>query len=126
MKSSNGVRRYRSRRLVATGSVGGSCAATVHLGEPITAGDVTPLQQFLTRRWRLYTRAGGSIATALAEHAPWHLRDAIACDVDAALVAACGLPYPTKSPLVFAADNVHARLTGLRRCATNNPNVRAA
>lgn len=116
MDCSDGVRRYRSRRSPASGSKWGSCRASVRVGELIADSDVTPLQEFLTRRWRLYTRAGDGIGTAYVEHPPWRLRHAVASEVDAGLVAACGLPYPTRSPLVFAADSVHARLTGLRMC----------
>jgi uncharacterized protein YqjF (DUF2071 family) len=117
MDCGDGVRRYRSRRAPGAGAKSAGCSATVHIGEPIAGSGVTPLQAFLTERWRLYTPAGGSIGTAHVEHPPWRLHHAVATDVDAGLLAACGLPYPVGSPLVLAADSVHARLTGLRPCA---------
>jgi uncharacterized protein YqjF (DUF2071 family) len=120
MDCGEGVRAYRSRRATGAGSTAGDCAATVHVGEPIARSDVTPLQAFLTERWRLYTRAGGGVGTAHVEHPPWRLHYAVATDVDAQLVAACGLPYPVGAPLVLAAESVHARLTGLRLCSAYN------
>ena len=117
MDCGDGVRRYRSRRLPRTGAKSSGCSATVHIGEAIARSRVTSLQAFLTERWRLYTRAEGGIATAHVEHPPWRLHHAVATDVDAGLLAACGLPYPEGSPLALAADSVHARLTGLRACA---------
>jgi uncharacterized protein YqjF (DUF2071 family) len=126
MDCTDTVRRYRSRRAPGVGAPAGRCAATVHVGDPIAANDVTPLQAFLTNRWRLYTRVGSGIGTAAVEHPPWRLHHAVANGVDARLVAACGLPYPAGSPLVLAADSVHARLTGLRPCPAHNKETRAA
>jgi uncharacterized protein YqjF (DUF2071 family) len=124
MDCGDGVRRYRSRRAPDAGTTAGGCSATVRVGEPVASSDVTALQTFLTQRWRLYTRAGGGVATAHVEHPPWRLHHAVATDVDAGLIAACGLPYPAGSPLVLAADGVRARLTGLRPCPGQRSNAR--
>lgn len=118
MRCSAGVRAYTSWRM--TGSQRGvSSRARVRVGERIAPSDVTPLEHFLTARWRLYAPLGDGIGTALVEHQPWGLWRATADDVDARLLVATGLPSPQDAPLVHACDDVHASLTRLTRCASS-------
>jgi uncharacterized protein YqjF (DUF2071 family) len=95
---------------------GASSRARVSVGERIAESDVTPLEHFLTARWRLYAAVPGGIATARVEHEPWILKRATATGVDARLVVAAGLPLPTGEPVVHAADDVHAAMSRLVRC----------
>ncbi len=44
----------------------------IEIGEPMAAGD---FDNFLTARYRLYTLAGGRLAFAQIEHAPWPLQE---------------------------------------------------
>lgn len=106
------VRTYSSVR-----DDGTACAATIEVGEPIPAAELSRLDHFLTARWRLYAGAGTQLRTACVEHAPWRLRRAVACNLNASLLPAAGLPAPQGPPLVHACEDVHASLTRLRRCA---------
>lgn len=103
---------------------GTSSRARVHVGEPIAPEDVSPLEDFLTARWRLYAPGSGGICTAWVEHAPWGLHRATAEDVDTRLLQADGLSAPAGTPLVHACDDVHAALTPLMRC-TGDERMRA-
>ncbi len=95
---------------------GASSRARVLVGERIAPADVSPLEHFLTARWRLYASMWGGVGSARVWHAPWGLWRAVADDVDTHLISACGLSVPVGAPLVHACDDVHASLTRLTRC----------
>jgi uncharacterized protein len=110
------TRRYASWRLHGP-QRSASCRATITVGPRLDDTDITPLEHFLTARWRLYTATrGGGLATARVEHQPWELYRADADDVDAHVVSAAGLPRPGGDPLVHACGDVHASLTRLVPC----------
>jgi uncharacterized protein YqjF (DUF2071 family) len=115
MRCDAGARAYTSWRTCGAHR-GASSRARVAVGERIAATDVTPLEHFLTARWRLYAPMWRGLGAARVEHAPWGLHRAVAADVDAHLLVAAGLPYPDGAPLVHACDDVHASLTRLRPC----------
>lgn len=115
MRDDGATRTYGSWRLGAPHR-GASSRARVLVGQPIPTSAVTPLEHFLTARWRLYAPLRDGVAVVRVEHAPWRLRKAAAVDVDASLLVAAGLPSPTSDPMVHACDDVHASLTGLVRC----------
>jgi uncharacterized protein YqjF (DUF2071 family) len=75
-------------------------AVTVRIGEPVPFAAQTPLDHFLTARWRLYTSIRGSLLTAPVAHEPWPLHRADAVAVADGLVAAGGYPRPATSPVV--------------------------
>lgn len=52
----------------------------------------TPLDDFLTARWGMFTRRRGSTLFVPNEHPPWVLNSAELVDLDDDLVAAAGLP----------------------------------
>lgn len=106
------ARSYASRRLSGVHRGTLSCAR-VTLHERIAPPDLTPLEIFLTARWRLYAPMRGGIGTARVEHAPYRLWHASATNVDAGLFAAAGLPYPAGDPLVHACDDVRAAMSRL-------------
>lgn len=59
------------------------------MGDPIRTG---PLADFLTARWGLFTRRGGSTVWLPNAHPPWVLHAAELLDLDDELVASAGLP----------------------------------
>lgn len=67
----------------------------IRVGEPI---DGTPLEHFLTARWRLHLSALGYTITARLVHDRWPLHTAELLDLDDQLIAATGLPAPTTAP----------------------------
>lgn len=54
--------------------------------------DPTPLDDFLTARWGLFTRRRGATVFLPNEHEPWVLHAAELVDLDDQLIAAAGLP----------------------------------
>jgi uncharacterized protein YqjF (DUF2071 family) len=118
MRSDDTVRTYASWRL-GRPDRGASSRVRVIVGERIPPSQVTPLEHFLTARWRLYAPLRGGVGAARVEHAPWVLRRATAEDIDARLLVAAGLPNPAGDPLVHACDDVRASLTRLVRCGSD-------
>lgn len=56
------------------------------------AVEATPLDDFLTARWGMFTRVRGATRFVPNTHDPWRLRSAELLDLDDGLVAAAGLP----------------------------------
>jgi uncharacterized protein len=83
---------------------------TVSLGEDQTAG----LIDFLTGRWRAFTRIATRLAMVPVEHQPWPLFDAELEHLEEDLLVANGLPRPEGAPLVHFSPGVDVRL-GLPR-----------
>ena len=111
---------YASRRLSGPHR-GAGFRARVHVGDRIASASVTPLEHFLTDRWRLYAPIDDGVGTAIVEHAPWQLHRASAEDIGAGLLVAAHLAVPRGAPLVHAAGDVHASLSRLTPCAGSNP-----
>jgi uncharacterized protein YqjF (DUF2071 family) len=115
---------YRSRRRWP-GPAGARCDAGVELGAPFEAGELGPLDHFLTARYRLWTVIAGRLAAAAAEHPPWLLRRARLLHLDQDLLQAAGLPAPEGVPVVHAADGVRVRIGAWHRlAATGGPRPR--
>jgi uncharacterized protein YqjF (DUF2071 family) len=104
---------YRSLRRWP-GPVGARCDAEVSVGDPLP--EVGPLDEFLTARFRLYSRFAGRLVTAEAEHPPWPLHRGRVTGLDQDLVQAAGLPAPAGEPLVHVSPGVTVRV-GLWRVA---------
>jgi uncharacterized protein YqjF (DUF2071 family) len=68
---------------------GPSSSLRATIGEPVES---TPLDEFLTARWGMFTRRGGRTLFVPNEHAPWQLRSAVVDELDDQLVDAAGLP----------------------------------
>jgi uncharacterized protein YqjF (DUF2071 family) len=83
----------------------------VAVGQSLRAGD---LENFLTARFRLYTRAAGRMAFADIEHPPWPLQEAELIQLDQTIVPASGLPPPRTEPLVHYSARVDVRVGRLR------------
>jgi hypothetical protein len=83
-----------------------SSRVRIGIGAPLAPADVTPLEHFVTARWRLFSVAGGRLVSARAHHQPWPLFRAEAKVVDDHLLTAAGLPAPEGEPLVHYSPGV--------------------
>jgi uncharacterized protein YqjF (DUF2071 family) len=70
---------------------------TVRVGEPIAAP--TAVEDFVTARWGLHTRAWGRTLHLPNEHPRWPLRRAELVDLDDSLITSTGLPEPAGPPV---------------------------
>ncbi|MBL8241285.1 MAG: DUF2071 domain-containing protein [Bryobacterales bacterium] len=86
--------RYTSRRRHGPD---GMTAITVTPGAVIERP--SPLEIFLTARWRLYAFRGGRLFRADVDHPRWPLRQARVEALEENLLAAAGLPAPSGEPL---------------------------
>jgi uncharacterized protein YqjF (DUF2071 family) len=93
--------RYRSRRRVGA-----------RVGEP--DHHPAPLDDWLTGRWRAWTRIAGRRCAVPVHHEPWPLWHATVVDLHQSLLPAAGLPEPHGPPRVRHSPGVHSRL-GLPR-----------
>lgn len=100
---------YRTRRRWP-GPAGARCDARVACGPPLTDRDLTPLDHFLTARWRLYSTVAGRLVAAGAEHPRWALRRARLVELRQDLIQAAGLPAPDHDPIVHASAGVSVRI----------------
>jgi uncharacterized protein len=102
--------RYRSARWWP-GPRGARADADVEIGPALGEPEPGSLDDFLTMRFRLYTRfAGGAIGRLDAEHRPWPLRRAVLVGLREEVVEAAGLPAPAGPPLVHYSDGVGVRI----------------
>jgi uncharacterized protein YqjF (DUF2071 family) len=72
-------------------------------GEPL---EPSPLEVWLTSRWRAYTRRWGILLHTPVRHEPWPLTTAVAHELDQTLTTAAGLPRPTTDPIVHYSPGV--------------------
>ena len=75
-------------------------------GAEITPGD---FENFLTARWRLFTKIG-RLFQVRVEHEPWPLSRARVLRLDQELVEAAGLPPPAGRPLAHFSTGVSVRV----------------
>jgi uncharacterized protein YqjF (DUF2071 family) len=104
--------RFRCRRLSRPRSAAGrSAEADVQVapGERICDSDLTPLDRFLTARWRLYSPFGRALAAAQVEHPRWELHRARLVKLKERLVTAAGLPPPVGEPHILYSPGTVAR-----------------
>ena len=91
----DGVLTYSSRRRWP-GPRTATTRLVVRPGDPLPASD--PLDDFLTARWGLHTRAFGRTLYVPNQHETWQLHRADLLHLDDALVGACGLPGVSERP----------------------------
>ena len=101
--------RYRSRRRSRRPA---GYDVTVRVGGPCP--DDAVLANWLTGRWRAYTRPAGRLCAVPAEHPPWPLYEAAVVDLQETLLAAAGVPRPGTAPLAQYSPGVDVRLGLLR------------
>src|SRR5204863_9644329 len=104
---------YRSRRRWP-GPRGAATSIRVEPGRRIGGALVTPLQDFLVSRFRLYTPTSGRLVRVDAEHPPWPLRAATVVELEQDVLQADGLPPPQGPPHALYSEGVEVRI-GLPR-----------
>jgi uncharacterized protein len=97
------VMRYSSRRILPPGAY---TSIQVQVGRRLTPG---ALEDFLTARFRLFTRAGPILLKCEVRHPPWPLHSARVLRLDESLLDAAGLPPPREEPLVHFSPGVEVR-----------------
>lgn len=107
--------RYHARRRWP-GPAGARCDARVEFGRRWDVADLTPLDHFLTARYRLYSTIAGRLVAAAAEHPRWPLRRALLRELRQDLLPSAGLPAPDHDPLLHACDGVPVRISRWYRC----------
>src|SRR5262249_22314243 len=90
----DGDRRARYRCARGWPDGGPRSAVDARVGDAIAREDVTELEDFLTARFRMYSRKGDRLRVAPADHEPWPLRRVRDVRAHDELVAAAGLPPP--------------------------------
>src|SRR5829696_888056 len=108
---------YRTRRRWP-GPRGRSSRLTVRVGERILAP--SPLDLFVTARWRLHQTAWGRTWQWPVEHPPWPLHRADLVSLDDELVAAAGIPVSGPPDTVHWSPGVDASF-GPRHAVTPRP-----
>ncbi|MER6140514.1 DUF2071 domain-containing protein [Streptomyces sparsogenes] len=81
-------------------------------GDPLAP---TPLDHWLTARWRAYTRRFGILWEVPVRHEPWPLASAILEELHETLLEAVGLPRPAGPPLVHYSPGVRQVRFGVPR-----------
>lgn len=100
---------YRCRRRWPAPAAASHVAA--HVGPLIGDPERTALDDWVTGRWRAFSRVAGRWLVVEVEHEPWPLRHAELLALDDGLLPAAGVPVARPPDLVHAADVVHARLS---------------
>jgi uncharacterized protein YqjF (DUF2071 family) len=81
---------------------------------PLAVEKLTPLDHFLTGRWRAFTRIVGRMVTVPVEHQPWPLWSVQIHQLEQDLLSAAGLPAPQESPVAHYSPGVDVRVGALR------------
>jgi uncharacterized protein YqjF (DUF2071 family) len=72
--------------------------------------DGSPLERFLTERWRLFTVIAGRLMQVSVQHSPWPLKPASIIALDQSLLGSAGIPEPESEPLVHFSEGVRVRV----------------
>jgi uncharacterized protein len=91
----------------------------VEVGDSV--GEGARLAEFLTARWRLYTRFGRAIWQGPVQHPPWPLRDARVGRWRAGHLAAAGLRPPVEDPIVHWSRGVEVKVGAPRPTLAGAP-----
>lgn len=92
---------------------------TVRPGAPLQPEDTAGLVDFLTGRWRAFTRVASQLAVVPVQHEPWPLFEAQVERLEQDLLVAVGLPPPAAAPLAHFSPGVNVRL-GTPRLTTGD------
>jgi uncharacterized protein YqjF (DUF2071 family) len=83
----------------------------IEAGQPIQTSD---FDNFLTARYRLYTRSLSRLAFADIEHAPWTLHRARLIRLQQDVVEHSGLPRPSGDPILHHSYDLRVRIGRLQ------------
>lgn len=97
------------------GGPSASSRVVAKVDQPIPAGQVSPLERFLTCRWGLYSEFAGKLMYAPVEHPEWPLYRAELHELKDSLITAAGYPEPAGEPLVHWSPGVAVRIARPRR-----------
>jgi uncharacterized protein len=100
--------RYRGRR--RWGGPPSRYDIEVEPVRPLAEPDVSPLDNFLTARWILFTFLGRALAAASVEHPPWPLWSVRVRHMQENLLAAAGIPAPEDAPHAHFSPGVRTRI----------------
>lgn len=100
---------YASRRLWPRNPVA-RLRLVVATGAPMSEQERMPFDDWLTGRWRAFSRVRGRLLATPVEHEPWPLHHATVPVPDTRLLVACGLPQPAAAPIVHYAPGVTVRM----------------
>ena len=103
------VVRYQSDRRWPFGH--GQTRISVKPGKQIEPGQ---FENFLTARYRLYTKLGGRVAYGDIEHQPWPLQSAELVELQESLIEQFSLPVPEGQPVVHFSRALKVRIDRLR------------
>jgi uncharacterized protein YqjF (DUF2071 family) len=78
----------------------------VHLLLESEADDLSPLEQFLTCRWRLYSPGVRGIMASQIDHPSWPLIRTRPLEIDSGLLAPLGLKTPSEPPMALFSPGV--------------------
>ena len=84
---------------------------TVRIDDEIPGADRTPFDDWLTGRWRAFSRRGRQLFSTPVQHQPWPLHRAEITAISGGLLAATGVPQPgPEEPFVHYSPGVDVRL----------------
>jgi uncharacterized protein YqjF (DUF2071 family) len=106
VRSDEGVVSYRGHRRWGGPPARWDLSVTPGRAAPYDAG----LATFLTGRWILFTRYGGTVAAIPTEHQPWPLVDARLDRCDQDLLEVAGVRESKRDPIVHFSAGVRARV----------------
>jgi uncharacterized protein len=81
------------------------------------ATDLSPVERFLTCRWRLYSPGRRGVMATQIEHPPWNMVRARAVSVETTLTEPFGFQLPWATPLALFSIGTDVRWDRRRRCA---------
>ena len=81
-------------------------AVTIRVGAAIPNEELTPLEIFLTARWRLYSSHRGRLVAAPVSHPAWPLHRADVIALADGLIGAAGYPEPDMEPHLLYSPGV--------------------
>jgi uncharacterized protein len=93
----------------------GSCAYRLDIRRGRRLLDPSPLDLWLTTRWRAYSRHLGMLLETPVEHEPWPLSAATVVELHETMSESFGLPGPGAEPLVHFSDGVRRVRVGVSR-----------
>jgi uncharacterized protein len=109
VQSDNGIIHYQSRRHFPHDS-SATTEISIQPGKPYQPDELTPLDHFLTARFRLYTLARGRPRYAQIEHPPWPLARATVVKLRQTLFENAGLPAPIGAPLIHYSEELTVKI----------------
>jgi uncharacterized protein YqjF (DUF2071 family) len=84
--------------------------ATIRIAKEARIADPSPLDVFLTARFRLYAKYGGRLITAEVAHAPWELNRVRVLQFEETVRRTMGVEFPNRDFVCHHSPGVNARI----------------